>query len=230
MPPKYLIIGSGGPTGNHLRHLLSSSGAIIVNTTHRIPPDSSGQENTQWAHLDIWNVTEGLKSLSPLIDEEKLSGVVLFAHPTLNRKKRELSSGEMTSLSPALEGIKAIIDFCLPFLEKSSVLTLLPCLTFLKAAGYLQARVYFGGLRGMLEEYTRSVSPTQACFLSLEIVHIPGDPTPHIPEPLLSRMKENTLGGFPDPESLARTILDLIVEPKTWMHGETFRFPGSSLF
>ena len=229
MTPKYLIVGSGGPTGSHLRHHLSSSGATIVNTTHRPSPDFVGPGIIRWTHLDILDVAEGLKALSPLIEGEKLRALILFAHPTLVQNKRPLSYGEMTGLLKALEGIKAILDLCLPVLDKGSVLTVLPCLSLIKADGYLQARVYFGGLRGMLEEYARSISATRTCLLNLEIVHIPGESTPHVPEPLLSRMKENTLGGFPDPESLARTIMGLTAEPKPWMHGETFRFPGTGL-
>ncbi len=229
MPLKYLIVGSGGPTGHHLRHILSSTGAIIVNTTHRTPAVGEMSDTIRWTHLDIFSVSEGLRSLSPLIDGEKLSGVILFAHPKLTRNKHPLPFGEMTGFSQALEGVKAIYDHCLPVLDNGSVLTILPCLTLLKAGGYLQARVYFGGLRGMVEEYTRTISPARACFLTLEVAHLPGETAPHLPESLLSRMKEQTLGGFPDPESLARTIADLVIKPRPWMHGETFRFPKTGL-
>ncbi len=229
MSPKYLIVGSGGPTGHHLRHILASTGATIVNTTHRTPAVGEMSDTIRWTHLDILSVSEGLRLLSPLMNGAKLSGVILFAHPRITRNKHPLSFGEMTGFSHALEGVKAIFDLCLPLLDNGSVLTILPCLTLLKAGGYLQARVYFGGLRGMVEEYTRTISPAQASFLTLEVAHLPGETTPHLPESLLSRMKEQTLGGFPDPESLARTIADLVVRPRPWMHGETLRFPTTGL-
>lgn len=230
MLPQHLIIGSGGPTGKRLRSLLLSSRSTIINTTHRPPPASLELEGVRWIHLDLLDIPRGLQTLSPLIENKKLTSLTLFAHPTLSRNRNSLPYGEMTAFSVALEGVKSILDLCLPALDKSVVLTVLPCLTLHKADGYLQARVYFGGLRGLLEEYARSISPKRTCFVNLEVVHIPGESTPHIPAPLLNRMKKNTLGGFPDPDSLAQTILDLTNPPKPWMHGETIRIPDTAFF
>ncbi len=231
MSPNHLIIGSGGPTGECLRKHLHSKGATVYNTTHRPPPSHLTPGHVQWINLDLFSPEEGLKALGRAFSgKKKFGSMTIFSHPTLTRETDPLSARDTLAFLPALTGIKKLLDHCLPSLEGGVILAVLPCMTLLKASGYLKARVYFGGMRGLLEEYSRSIPAETTCFLTLDLAHIPDGSTPQIPPVVMERMERQTIGGFPDADSLSRTIMDLTAFQRPWMQGTTLRFPDSAFF
>lgn len=231
MSPNHLIIGSGGPTGECLRKHLQSKRATVYNTSHRPLPSPMTTGHIHWISLDLFSPEEGLKDLGRAFSgEKKFGSMTIFSHPTLSRKTDPLSVRDPLDFFPALTGIKKLLDCCLPFLEDGVILAVQPCMTLLKASGYLNARVYFGGMRGLLEEYSRAIPAETTCFLTLELAHIPDGSTPQIPPAVMERMERQTIGGFPDPDSLARTIMDLTAFQRPWMQGKTLRFPDSAFF
>ncbi len=231
MPNTHLIIGSGGSVGTHLRTLLADAGDRVCNTHYH--PRSSGQDRVgvSWTPFDLMSPQRDLPPLLQQLDQTSLKSLILFSHPSLDQEKKHPPLDQTLSLLPALEGVRALFDSCIPLLKEGLILTIMPSLSSLKARGYLKARIYFGGLRGLLEEYSRGMDHQSPRLLTLELIHIPGDPTPHIPSSILERMGRHTLeGNLPDSLSLARWILPLLQTPQTWLHGETLRLPGGPFF
>ncbi|MHB8421972.1 MAG: hypothetical protein ACYDAM_04235 [Leptospirales bacterium] len=229
----HLIVGSGGSVGAHLRTILLGSGDRIFNTHfHPRNPEPTG-DPVHWIGFDLMESSRDIPSLLHTMDRSPLDSLILFSHPTLPREKGNPPPGQVLSLLPALEGVKAIFDACLPFLENGTILSVIPALSALKAGGYMKARIYFGGLKGLLEEYSRTKPAGNPGIVTLELVHIPGESTPHIPPTLLERMARQTLSGtLPDSLAVARGIASLIkpTQSQRWMHGKTFRLPEGPFF
>lgn len=230
MSSHHLIVGSGGPTGECLRKYLLSTGSTVINTTHRPIPSPTDRGHIQWIKLDLFHPQEGLTALDRIFSEKKLGSMTIFSHPTLSRETDALPTRNIMNIFPALTGFQMLLNRCLPALDGGVILAVMPSMTLLKASGYLKARVYFGGIRGLLEEYSRAVPADTTCFLTLDLAHIPDGATPQIPPSLLERMERQTIGGFPDADSLARTIMDLTSFQRPWMQGKTLRFPDTAFF
>lgn len=227
----HLIVGSGGSVGAHLRTLLTESGDHVFNTHyHPRDPDQTA-DPVHWIGFDLMEPSRDIPSLLHALDRSLLSSLVLFSHPSLLQEKESPPPDQMLSLLPALEGVKILFDACAPFLENGTILSVIPSLSTLKAGGYMKARIYFGALKGLLEEYSRTNTAGIPGILTLELVHIPGESTPHIPSALLERMARQTLSGtLPDSLSIARGIASLIQTPQRWMYGKTLRLPEGPFF
>lgn len=230
MPNTHLIVGSGGSIGNHLRPILTGAGDRILNTHYHPRPLGEESDSVCWIPFDLMESARDLPVLLQKLDRTSLKSLILFSHPTLSREKVHPPLDQTLSLLPALEGVRALFDGSIPFLGSGIVLSVVPALSALKAGGYLKARIYFGGLGGLLEEYSRATDPAPG-FLTLELVHVPGEDTPHIPSPILEQMARNTLAGsLPDSLSLARWIASLIRTFPGFLHGKTLRLPDGPFF
>ncbi|MHB1284943.1 MAG: hypothetical protein ACYCYP_00045 [Leptospirales bacterium] len=231
MPNTHLIIGSGGSVGTHLRTLLADAGDRVCNTHYHPRPAGGDRAEVSWIPFDLMSPQRDLPPLLQHLDQSSLKSLILFSHPSLDQEKKHLPLDQTLSLLPALEGVRSLFDSCTPLLKEGLILTIMPSLSSLKASGYLKARIYFGGLRGLLEEYSRRTDHQSPRLLTLELVHVPGDSTPHIPSSVLEQMARHTLdGNLSDSLSLARWIFPLLQTRQGWLHGETLRLPGGPFF
>lgn len=226
-----MIVGLGGPTGRHLRELFESSGARIFNTYYRsgLPHDD---RSTTWLPYNLLEPEHHLPGLLEAVSDTPLSSLVVFAHPTISRGTEVPPLDDLVVSARGLAGIGAIMNSFLPRLAPGgTVFFVVPDLSSIRAPGYLSARTYFGGLKGLVEEYSRIVRPPKATIVLATILHVPGDSHPHVSADTINRMGRQTLTGrLPDGKDLAVRIYDLLRSSNAWMHGKILQFQDGPLF
>lgn len=232
MSSTHLIVGTGGPTGRHLRDLLESSGDRVFNTHYRprtLPKDVG---STVWLPFDLLDPDRHLPSLVRVLSGSSFSSLVFFAHPAIARNTGEIPRDQTLVLVKGLLGVRSLLDSCIPWLKPGGkVLFIVPDLSALKVSGYLAARIYFGGLKGLVEEYARTATPPKATIALTSVLHIPGETDPHVSSETLDRMERQTLSGrLPDGKELSNWIYDLIRSPHEWIHGKILPFQDGPLF
>jgi hypothetical protein len=227
----HLIVGTGGPTGRHLRELLESSGARIFNTFYRTGQPQDGRSTT-WLQYDLLEPERHLPGLLEAVSGSTFSNLVLFAHPTISRATAEAPLDDLLVQARGLKGIGAILNSFLPRLAPGgTVLFVVPDLTSIRAPGYLSARTYFGGLKGLVEEYARVTRPPKGTIVLVSVLHMPGDTHPHVSADTIDRMGRQTLTGrLPDGKDLAVWIFDLLRSSNAWMHGKILSLQDGPLF
>ena len=204
----------------------------MFNTHYRPRHPEKDSGSTVWVPFDLLDPDRHLPSLVRVLSGASLSCLVFFAHPTIARNTGEIPPDQTVASMNGLLGVRALLDSFIPRLKPGGkVLFVLPDLSALKVSGYLAARIYFGGLKGLVEEYARTTSPPKATIAITTVLHIPGETDPHVSRDSLERMERQTLSGrLPDGKTLSNWIYELIRSPHDWIHGKIVRFQDGPLF
>ena len=204
--PVDLVTGATTPVGLSILSALTDMGVAPVATGRSAHRPPSIPQRCDWLTLDFLSPISPQLPENPRWREHGLRTFYHLSHPTFHRHEPA-----PFSLLPALRGIHELHQAIRPHLQKgSSLLFLLPDLDRLAVSGYLSARIYLGGLKGLIRQWKIELAPKGIFVGGLTMVHIPGHTTPNMNPDILEKLKRSSpMGRLFTETEVARFLMTL---------------------
>jgi hypothetical protein len=204
--PVDLATGATSPVGLSILDGLTAMGGAPVATGRSARRPSSIPERSDWLTLDLLSPIPSQLPEMPRWRDLGLRTFYHLAHPTFHRHEPD-----PFSLLPALRGVHDLHQEIRPHLQKgSSLLFLLPDLDRLAVSGYLSARIYLGGLKGLIRQWKVELAPKGIFVGGLTMVHVPGHTTPNMNPDILEKLKRSSpMGRLFTETEVARFLMTL---------------------